>query len=76
MAALLSFRALTRSGAYFSSSGPMKVMAVPLLPARPVRPTLHRGRQRVMQVSKWDAAVTSESLCWPLLVLHLRTRAL
>mmetsp|Transcript_19648 Transcript_19648/g.58269 ORF Transcript_19648/g.58269 Transcript_19648/m.58269 type:complete len:249 (+) Transcript_19648:845-1591(+) len=35
----LSFIALTRSGAYCSSSKPMNVMAVPLLPARPVRPT-------------------------------------
>eukprot|EP00966_Prymnesium_polylepis_P199331 4618720-Prymnesium_polylepis.3 len=31
--------ALTRSGAYFSSSGVTNVYATPVLPARPVRPT-------------------------------------
>ena len=53
MGAELSLRAFTRSGAYCSSSGAMKVMAVPLAPARPVRPTLQgsgnggsRGRDK------------------------------
>lgn len=35
MGAFDSFSAFTRSGAYWSSSGAMNVIAVPLLPARP-----------------------------------------
>ncbi len=46
MGAFDSFSAFTKSGAYWSSSGAMKVMAVPLLPARP-------ASQRRRDAAEW-----------------------